>query len=597
MCGLAGFFVLNGDVPEKALLDRMARTLRHRGPDDYGTYSNARIGLVHTRLSIIDLSSHGHQPMSSADESVTLVFNGEIYNHVELRQELTSKYGCSFKSSSDTEVILQGYLTWGDEILSKLNGMFALAIYDKSKGRVILARDRFGVKPLYVFEQNNIVVFASEIKAILDYEEFYKELNLQSLGEYLYFTSSLGDQTFFSGVKSISPGECVLITDQGTSKHSFVDIFPRKEIKPKLNDAAKEVRRLLESAVERQLVSDVPVGVFLSGGVDSAAIATIASRISRQRIRTYTADFTFTKDKGEVEQASKIAEKIGSDHKIIDIGPFDLVDTLEALVDAHDEPFSDAANIPIYLMSQKLQGSPKVILQGDGGDELFAGYARYSRIQYSKYSWLLGKVLMPFANMIPSGSKLNRSLKALHALHYAEEELKAANIMSQEPYGEDPTMWLGRKFRDGVRKTDPFSRYRQIFQKFADKDPVQRMLYTDLSIILPDIYFSKVDRACMANGIEIRVPMMDNDLVAYALSLQSSLKVRYGIKKRVLKIALKGVLDESILHGPKKGFNVPISDWLRDPLADYLRKTLSDGFLDKMLVFAVWYKKHFEKID
>lgn len=611
----------NGQSAERCRLQAMTDALTHRGPDDSGLWTAGPIGLGHRRLSIIDLSHEAHQPMISHDHNVALVFNGEIYNFPELRDELELT-GSRFRSNSDTEIILEGYCRWGEAILPRLNGMFALALIDLRHNRLILARDRFGVKPLYYSFSDKGLVFGSEIKAILCSGLVEKTINHAALAEYLYYSSVLGSKSFFSGIQQLEPGYTLRFTGDSTEFSRFADAIPARESDDDFQTASSTVLELLEQSVQRQMTADVPVGVFLSGGIDSSAIATLAGRHSDKALRTYSADFAFAKDKSELARAKMVANRIGSVHKELHIEPQNLSGTLETLVNAHDQPFGDAANIPIYLMCQQLQGDSKVILQGDGGDELFAGYPRYNRLARKRQMRLLASILLPFTDAIPKASKAYRLLRSLHALTVAPDDMKMALIMSQEPYGSNPGRLLATDFQKSLSEHDPFARYREMYNRFAANDAVQAMLYTDVSLLLPDIYFQKVDRPAMANSIEVRVPMMDNALSTYALSLPSSLKLRGGEKKAVLKQALRGIVPDKILDGKKRGFKVPVSRWLKGPLANYMREVLLDETMQraelfdsdeisrridhhldgtsdygqslyKMLNLALWYQKNF----
>lgn len=619
MCGIAGLY-LSRDRPQQDVLGKMADAIAHRGPDDRGIWSNGPVALVHRRLSIIDLSHEGHQPMTSRDGAVALAFNGEIYNFRELRRELES-CGVAFRSSSDTEVIVEGYREWGDDVLRRLNGMFAVAIVDVARRRLLLARDRFGVKPLhYVFAEEGLV-FGSEIKALLASGLVERKIDDSAVAEYLHYSSALGTKTFFESVKRLEPGQALAYEQGRATLFQFARIIPEAESADDYETAVQSVRCLLEDSVKRQLVADVSVGVFLSGGVDSSAIATLASRHMEQPLQTFSADFAFAEDQSELELARLVAQRIGSRHEELRIEPSDLANTLERLADAHDQPFGDAANIPLFLMCEALNGCPKVVLQGDGGDELFAGYPRYGRLARQRLFQLIAMGAMPLRGFMPKASKAYRALRSLNAMTFAPPDVRMALLMSQEPFGDDPSQLLSESYRAHVATKDPFVRYREMHQRFGGLDPVQSMLYTDISVILPDIYFEKVDRPSMMNSIEVRVPMMDNDLVSYALSLPSVLKLKGGEKKSVLKSALRGIVPDEVLYGKKRGFGVPVSRWLRGPLSAYLRDTLTDdsirqsglfneeelgrrinqhleGSADygqslyKMLNLAVWYRRY-----
>lgn len=584
MCGLAGLYLLAHGGVDPSVLRRMSAAIVHRGPDDHDVWSMENIGLAHQRLSILDLGARGRQPMQSQDGCAVLAFNGEIYNFGELRRQLQAE-GVVFRTRTDTEVIVEGYRRWGDAILQRLNGMFAIALVDIPAKRLLLARDRFGVKPLYFARNDSGWVFGSEIKAILASGLSERNVDPAAVSEYLHYSGALGERTFFRAVRRLEPGQALSVDPDGEATFAFATAIPEYSVDDEPVVAAEKVRELLSSAVERQLAADVPVGVFLSGGVDSSAIAALASRCLHRPVQTYSADFAFADDQSELARARRVARHIGAEHHELRVEPGNLVELVQSLVSAHDQPFGDAANIPIYLLCRQLNGTPKVILQGDGGDELFAGYPRYPRLARQWLYRALGRVALPLASVIPKRTKAFRALRTLHAMGCAPSELRAARLMSQEPFGSEPLAMLSADWRACVEKHDPFARYREMYYRFQDLDPVQAMLYTDVSVILPDIYFEKVDRGSMANSIEVRVPMMDNALAEYALSLPSRTKLSGNRQKAVLKRALSGLVPDDVLYGRKYGFGVPVSRWLRGPLSDYLRQVLFDDSMRRAGLF------------
>ncbi|CAG0905860.1 unnamed protein product, partial [Darwinula stevensoni] len=437
---LGGYFKSEERLLSKDSLIEATNSIRHRGPDDAGYYEDENVGLGHRRLSIIDLSSAGHQPMTSANGRYIIAYNGEIYNYLQLKQELQSN-GFQFRSQSDTEVVVNGFEYWGSAIFEKLNGIFAISIWDQAEKKLILARDRMGVKPLYYWHENDLLLFGSEIKTILSYDIVKRKINLQSFHEFLYYGYALGENTMFSGIKKILPGQYLEISKDKVMTKKFwsinnINTISQNSIKE--STAISQTKSLLESAVSRQLVSDVPVGVFLSGGIDSSAITAFASKHYAGKLKSYSAGFDFDGGHNELPLASKIAKKFGTQHHELMVQGKDITDIIKKMIYHHDEPFSDAANIPLYLMTQHVKNDCKVVLQGDG-----------------------------------------------------------------------------------------------------------------------DQFLEKVDKSTMANGVEVRVPFLDNDLASFALALPSELKVKNGVKKYLLKKALDGILPNEVLYGPKKGFGVP----------------------------------------
>ena len=553
----------------------MTRTLAHRGPDDSGVDVLGPAGLGHTRLSIIDLSSAGHQPMLSDDRRVALVYNGEVYNFPEIRRRLEGLGAC-FRSHSDSEVVLRAYLQWGVESFAMLKGMFAMAIWDGVRRRLHLVRDRFGIKPLYYLPLASGVVFGSEVKALLASGRMTRGLNWHALHEYLHYGAALGGRSLFAGVRKLLPGHRVEVEDSQLRVRQYASIQEVAPCGDTLDETAEKVRDLLAASVKAHLVSDVPVGVFLSGGIDSSAITALAAGSLGGRLSTFSAGFDFDRGVNELPKARIVAEHFGTKHHELHISGARIPDVMEQLVRCHDEPFGDAANIPLYLLCRELRGTIKVVLQGDGGDEMFAGYPRYSRLMRRAWIRRLGGPVLLARRLLPRQSSLYRGLRTFHAMRQSDPSLEMALLMSQEPFDADPTRVFSSGARDELARTDPFQRYREHYERFRDLDPVQRMLYTDSGIILPDVYFEKVDKATMAHGIEVRVPMVDTDLAGYVMGLPSGHKVRRGRTKFFLRRALRGTVPDAILDGPKTGFGVPFQHWLREPLAAYMRSVLLD---------------------
>ena len=580
MCGIAGIRRREGGV-DRAVLERMAESLRHRGPDDSGIYASGPIGLAHTRLSIIDLSAQGSQPMTCETNRFVVVYNGEIYNHLALRKSLEGK-GYSFRGRSDTEVALRAYMEWGSSAFKMFEGMFAMAIWDAQRHVLHLARDRFGIKPLYFgTSASGAVVFGSEVKAILASGEMSPETNWAGLHEYLYFDTALGENTLYRGVGKVLPGQLVTVDDSGVSRRHFASILDVEAVMDDLQTARRTVRELLEEAVKSHLMGDVPVGVFLSGGIDSSAIAAFAAKHYGSRINTYAAGFDSVPagSANELPVARVVAKHFDTEHHEVRISGQDVSRVMERLVRCHDEPFGDAADIPLYLLCEQLHGEVKVVLQGDGGDEVFAGYMRYAYLAHVYWLRLLARStywLHPVVRHLPG----RRGLRTLHALgRYSREDpaLALARLVSSESPDRPSNRIFSADVRAEIARCDPFRRYRELSERVADHDPVTQMLHTDSSIVLPDVYFEKVDKSTMAHGVEVRVPMVDTRLAAYAFGLPTRYKVHGWQKKRVLREALRGIVPDAILDRPKSGFGVPVSAWLRTSLLEYTKSVLFDS--------------------
>jgi asparagine synthase (glutamine-hydrolysing) len=505
----------------------------------------------------------------------------------------------NFIGRSDTEVALHSYRIWGLQCLRRFNGIFAFAIWDSSARELLLARDRFGVKPLYFYRKEGGLIFGSEIKALFASGKVERGIDPAGLHEFLYFGSALGRHTILKGVEKLLPGHWLRYKSGRIDEGWFWRVDDVVPVGDTLEIATKRVTELLDRAVCRQLVSEVPVGVFLSGGVDSSAAVALAVRHYRGRLKTFSAGFDFQGGVNELPKARRLAAHFGTEHHEIHVDASELPETIEQLVRQHDEPFSDAANIPLFLICQQLNGEPKVILQGDGSDEIFGGYRRYAMLQrYNTWAALAWArpIVRPFGSISQRARQLDRMLEIFEL---DSDAVRMASLLTVERRSSAPTRVLSREWREQMVGTDPFRRYEEMEARVGRLDRVQRMLHIDATILLPDIFLEKVDKATMAWGIESRVPFLDNDLTDYVLGLPSAMKIRRGEKKFLLRQALQGVLPEYVLGGPKIGFGVPYAHWLRRGLADYARNQLTGpdcrqaGLFDQTAVSQV-LKEHIQ---
>ena len=575
MCGIAGVVYRDGRPVDRGLVARMGACLRHRGPDDEGEYTDGGAGIAHTRLSIIDLSESGRQPMRSDDGRYVIAYNGEVYNFRELRQTL-ERCGHEFRGRSDTEVVLRAFIEWGESSFGMLEGMFALAVWDSAERRLHLVRDRFGIKPLYYHADAERLVFGSEIKALLASGEVGRDIDWGGLHEYLYYNTALGERTVFAGVRKLLPGHALTLDDSGVRVREYCSIFDVEAVEDDYATAVEKVRGLLERAVRDHLVSDVPVGVFLSGGIDSSAITAFAARHYRGRLKTFSAGFDFDRGVNELPKARAVAEHFGTDHHELHVSGGDVAGVMERLVRCHDQPFGDAANIPLFLLCEQLGDGNKVVLQGDGGDEVFGGYKVHSLMAMERWATLFARATSWARPIVPNGSTWARYYHVTLRLLHQDRSLRYATVMADRRAGERPARVFAPGARSMLEASDPFARYREFYHRFASLDTVQRSLYTDCAVILPDLFFEKVDKATMAHGVEVRVPLVDTRLAAYVMGLPAKYKVRWLHKKRILRRALRGVVPDEILDHPKVGFGVPESYWLRTTLAGYIREVLLD---------------------
>ena len=562
----------------------MTATLSHRGPDADGIFADDGISLGHRRLAILDLSPAGAQPMTLGERGPTLAFNGEVYNFSDLRRELI-QLGRSFRGHSDTEVVLQAYAEWGLAGLKRCEGIFAFALWDPAHQRLVLMRDRLGVKPLFFYRNGSRLAFGSEIKALFAAGGIDNTVDDQALSEYLWYGNAYEDRTIYRGVKSLLPGHWLIVEKGGVRLEPWWQLEEWLHTPGFAGDersAEAAVRDALDVAVKRQLVADVPVGLFLSGGIDSSAIAAAAMHVQDRPLASYSVGFDFDRGINELAKARRVAEHLRLDHHEVQVGGADLEHVLLALARSHDEPFADAANIPLYLLARQLGGSIKVVLQGDGGDEMFAGYRRYAMLRNAAYWRLWPKGLTPLvrAGFGGLGARFERIVNAVGA---ADPALRMALLLTTETMGDPPTNMLETDARAHLAATtDPFLGYRHCATRFGDADPVQQMLLTDITLQLPSQFLAKVDRATMAFGLEARVPFLDETVARLAVQLPAKWKARGAQKKIVLRNALRGRVPDDILDGPKTGFGVPYQHWLKTSLYEFPRAAVLDpGFLGR----------------
>ncbi len=601
MCGIVGRIARNGTgtvLPESRRIEAM-RCIGHRGPDAQGQYSDGQLWLGHNRLSILDLSDAAGQPMPTEDGRFVICYNGEVYNFVELARSLGLD---NLRTHSDTEVLLRAFAAIGIESVKQFNGIFAFAIYDKLKQKIWLVRDRLGVKPLYYQLNEQGLSFASEIKALLALDEQAPRCDVSALHEWLYYGTSLGEKTLYRDIVQLLPGHYLELdmadfTVKQECYWSPAQYAKGEKFGGSVDEQIHQVRHLLEAAVKRQLVSDVPVGVFLSGGIDSSAITAFASRHYDGKLATYSVGFDYDKGINELPKAKALAEHYGTDHHELHIAGVDVADVVLKMVEHHDAPFSDAANIPLYLLSSQINDTTKVVLQGDGGDEIFGGYSRYTTLSFYNSARFLGKVGQMANRLTPPNPQHYRRRRYINALSAKTTAEAMAFLLTEEDVLSNPATIFAADFRQKVVQADPFLRYRQCQNAVQGEDIINQMLMVDSMIILPDIFLQKVDRSTMAASVEVRVPFLDNDLVDFCLRLSGRQKVRRGEKKWLLKKALEGVVPHDILYGKKTGFGVPYGFWLRESLRPLFFDQLETfqnqhpGVLDKAVILAL-YKEH-----
>jgi len=612
MCGICGVYGFD----DRKLIRAMNKTLVHRGPDQEGYFIDKNIMLGHRRLSIIDLSSKGKQPTHNEDKTVWCVYNGEIYNFAEIRDELEKK-GHRFYSNTDTEVIVHAYEEYGFECLKYFNGMFAFALWDSKKKLLFLARDRIGVKPLHYYYDKKKFVFASEIKAILADKDIPRKVNHEALSQFIGFEYVPAPLTMFEGIYKLPAAHYLVVKNKKVEVKKYWDVVPQE-----LNgiDLIKTTRNLIHDSVKMRLVSDVPLGAFLSGGIDSSTIVSVMSSLS-DNVKTFSIGFNeSTYD--ESKYARLVADKFKTDHteKIID--PKDIIPLFDKIIPQMDEPFGDLSIFPTYLVSELARTKVTVSLSGDGGDELFGGYDWYLAESLSK---IYSKV--PLKLLIQSGiSKIGYTSKSKGLVNKAKRFLEGYN--KDEKYSQ--LRWLSNVDVSDIKnllsfkfEKDPFS---PMF-KYSNSgfDGLNKNMYLDLKTYLPDDIFTKVDRASMMVSLEAREPLVDYRLVEHAFRIPSSYKIRGINRKYLMKMMMKDILPKEIIHKEKQGFTIPMKNWMRSELKDFVVNKLSNdnlkeiglfnqSYIDKVLEehmskrkdnqrhiwslmsFVMWYENYIQKV-
>ncbi len=566
MCGIAGFIdkaCVYANAEER--MHAMCNVIRHRGPDEQGVWVGDGAALGMRRLSIIDVAG-GHQPIFNEDQSILVVFNGEIYNYQSLKQMLQER-GHSFQTQSDTEVIVHAYEEFGDACPEQLRGMFAFALWDRKRQRLLIARDRFGKKPLNYYWDGQRLIFGSEIKSLLE-AGIPRVVNPIALDEYLVYAYVPTPHTMFQGVQKL-PAAHILIYEHGQIKlQRYWDV----PFTPTCHDdeatAIEHTRRLLADAVNVRLMSEVPLGAFLSGGLDSSVVVGLMSQMSERPVKTFSIGFE-EDDFSELPYARKVAQYFGTDHHEFCVRS-DLISVLPQLVWAYDEPFGDSSMLPTYYVSKLAREHVTVVLTGDGGDEIFGGYDHYAR------EYMTGRIppwlrsLLAYASLlIPDGIRGKKRFGTMHQ----DLATRCIEILARFPQGTRPALYTPDHFAT-VRQHDPFEGQKRFYRQVSDLDTLTQMQYVDTHAYLPDDILVKVDKATMLNSLEARAPLLDHQLVEYVASLQPGLRIRNGKLKYLLKQVAKDFLPPEILTRPKQGFAVPIKHWFRGDLTAYANEVL-----------------------
>lgn len=586
MCGIVGF--IDGERSSESaehLIDRMCQVIRHRGPDDQGVWVGDGMALGVRRLAIIDLAD-GHQPVFNEDQSILVVFNGEIYNYRELRLEL-QKHGHNFTTNSDTEAIVHAYEQYGDDCVKHLRGMFTLAIWDRRRRRLLAARDRFGKKPLNYYWDGQRLIFGSEIKSILE-AGIPREINHVALDEYLVYRYVPAPNTLFEGVLKLPAAHILTYEDGQISTKRYWDLNFTPTCQDDEATAVERTLALLKEAVQVRLMSEVPLGAFLSGGVDSSIVVGLMSQMMSQPVKTFSIGFE-EDDYSELPHARQVARHFSTEHREFIVRP-ELVSVLPQLVWAYDEPFADASMLPTYYISRLAREHVTVVLTGDGGDEIFAGYTHYQH-EYSinRIPPLIRSLLGYGSMLIPDGMRGKKRLRNM-SRDLASRYVQAIMLF---PDQSRSTLYSQEYFAH-VRDHNPYQRLFDLFPADPQLDITARHQYADVHAYLADDILVKVDKASMFNSMETRAPMLDQYLAEYVSSLPSTIRMRNGVLKYLLKKVAADLLPPQILTRPKQGFSPPIKHWFRGDLTSYAydllvssraqqRGIFDPRFIDKLL--------------
>jgi len=629
MCGIYGFFdFTQGARADSGILDQMGNPIAHRGPDGSGVWADGPVAFGHRRLKIIDLSDQASQPMSNHDKTVWITFNGEIYNYQEHLTSLKQK-GYRFKSSSDTEVILHLYEEHGIGCLEYLNGMFAFAIWDKRKQEGFLVRDRLGIKPLHYTEVNNKVIFASEIKSLLAHPDISRAIDLKSLSQYLHFDYVPAPHTIFKCMKKLKPGHYIKISNGQTLDQSYWSSTYPENFKPRSeSDYSEELLAILRRSVKRHLISDVPLGAFLSGGIDSSTVCALMRELGgASKIKTFHIGFEESSF-DETRYAKQVSGYLGTDHRSEVLSITKARDLIPHISDFLDEPFADASFIPTLLLSRFARKHVTVSLSGDGGDELFAGYPTYQAHAVARQLRLLPRSLIgwlrDWAHRLPvSDDNLSFDYRLKK---FMDGNLESSEITRHQHWlgsfdGVSGKSIFSKKIKEELGDFQPYRIAEDFYKTCPSRNWLNRILYCDQRFFLQDNMLVKIDRATMAASLEGRVPLLDREVVEFSARLPPNMKLKGLITKYILKKAVKRYLPKSIIHRSKKGFGIPLAKWFKADLKPFLleifepgkiqkegffeptavSKLLNDHFEGKkdnrkpiytLLNFELWYKKY-----
>lgn len=598
MCGIAGFYSFDKKFSEDEL-HAMTCAIAHRGPDADGYYTDGIVGLGHRRLSIIDLSASANQPMHSSDNRYVMVYNGEVYNYREMAAELKQKYKSNFATSSDSEVILEAYVQYGPAFLQKLNGMFAIAIYDKFKHELFVCRDRIGIKPLYYFWDGENFAFASELKALTKASHIPLKINRNSIYQFLHLGFIPAPQSIYQSVKKLESGTWMKISQKNLESQTYWNVNQAvlEKTVTKEKEAIVKLSDLLMSSVQYQIKSDVPFGVFLSGGIDSSLVTAYAVNLSGIKVNTFSIGFEENRYNESV-YAKAVANHLGTNHHEFIVSHKDAIGMIDTVFDTYSEPFADSSAIPTLLVSKLARQHVTVTLSGEGGDELFLGYGAYQWARRLNQP-LIKAFRKPIAGLLESSqSKYKR-----HAgyFRYPDANLQYSHTLSQEQYyftlaELDHLMAPDFICSPGANSIEQLDRFGvEINHLGRTLDPMEKQAMFDLNFYLQEDLLAKVDRASMHFSLETRVPFLDHRIIEYALNLSPGLKFKNGTSKYILKEILYQYVPQKFFDRPKQGFAIPMEKWLKNELRFLIEENLSKEVIEQAGLVNYEYVKQLKK--
>lgn len=601
MCGICGFAAFDKDYRiEQSLLQRMANAIKHRGPDDDGYYQGRGAGLAHRRLSIIDLDT-GRQPIYNEDGSKCIVFNGEIYNYPELRETLIDR-GHRFETRTDTEVILHLYEDLGESCVQALRGMFAFGIWDNNERTLFLARDRLGIKPLYYYEAREGIYFSSELKSVLATALKNVEIDYSMVDQYLALNYTIGPETMLKGVRKLMPGNWLSWRDGKIRVAQYWDFNKIEQTRDSFDQCMERMQFLLEETTKMHLISDVPLGAFLSGGVDSSVTVGIMSELSDKPVKTFTVGYEENPDVSELRYARIVADHFKTEHHELILKPANFMEIVSDVVWHLEEPVAEYATIPLFLLSKLAKEHVTVMLSGEGADEIFAGYPIYRIMngieKYQQIPSVFRKsIFQPIFSRLLGDKREGKYLSWLSSP--LEERYLGNGSYFTEPMRE---RLYSKDFRQSVDTSQVLRKIFSYYEKVEGKDPVERMLYLDTKTWLPEDLLIKADKMTMAASLELRVPFLDHKMVEFAASIPTAMKATFSKSKLIFKKYAEGLLPRETVYRKKMGFPVPVRQWLRGELNEIARDVLLDsraqsrGLFNKEYVERL-FRKHSDNAD